>query len=75
MILPNKHVTTRASLLGQGMVILQHINRPRTVSALWERVKATGEIRSFERFVLAIDLLYMLGSVELKEGLISKVRI
>jgi|CXWL01.1.fsa_nt_gi hypothetical protein len=74
MILPTKHVTIRHSLIGQAMIVLQNINRPKTVSTLWDQVKANGQIRSYERFVLAIDMLFMLGAVELNEGLVRRVR-
>jgi len=74
MILPNKHVSIKRSLLGQSGLVLRHLKRPKTLSTLWEQVKTTGEVRSFNRFLLALDLLYMIGAVELDRGLIRRVK-
>jgi hypothetical protein len=72
MILPTKHISTRNSLLGIGATILVHLNSPRTVTSLWNSVSKAPEIGTFERFVLALDLLYMLGAVEIQEGLLHR---
>jgi hypothetical protein len=72
MILPTKHISTRNSLLGIGATILVHLNHPRTVTSLWSSVSKIPEVSTFERFVLALDLLYMIGAVELEDGLLRK---
>lgn len=48
-----------------------------TVSALWERVRKGRETRSgapitYRWFVLALDLLYMIGAIELVGGMIRR---
>ena len=72
MILPNKHLLPRNSLLGAGAVILALLGQPATVSALWEVAKQRREIHNYRRFVLALTLLYMLGAIELQDGLLVR---
>jgi hypothetical protein len=74
VILPNKHVTIKHSLLGQSMLVLQQLGRPKTVSTLWAQVQRQGGVRSYERFLLALDVLFMLGAVEFHENLLRKVK-
>jgi hypothetical protein len=71
--MPTKHVPLRSSLLGQSTVVLQRLQRPKTISTLWEQVRDTGEMKSYERFLLALDLLFILGVVEFDKGLLRKV--
>jgi len=72
MILPTKHISTRNSLLGVGAIIIEHLNHPRTVTSLWSDLSKLPEIATFERFVLVLDLLYIIGAIELEEGLLYK---
>lgn len=66
MILPTKHITVRDSLIGVGALLLRNLEKPLTVSTLWERVKEMPEVSTFERFTLAADLLFMIGAIEFK---------
>ena len=59
MIKPNKDIFLQYSLLGVGAYILKKINYQISVSALWNKVKDKKEIASFEKFVFALDFLYM----------------
>lgn len=72
MILPTKHISSNNSLLGVGAKILSHLNYPRTVASLWSDLCKAPEIATFERFVLGLDLLYILGTIELREGILYK---
>ncbi len=72
VILPTKHISTRNSLLGVGAKILEHLYYPRTVSSLWNAVSTMPEVATFERFVLTLDLLYIVGAVEMDEGLLRR---
>ena len=78
MILPSKHLSQERALLTVGSRILQHIQEPMTVSALWERLrthkKGTDSRRAFhyDKFVLALDLLFMIGAVSLKGGRLTR---
>lgn len=72
MILPTKHISTKQSLLGVGAELLVSLIRPRTVSSLWDEVRDRPTVATFERFTLALDLLYACGAVTLSEGLLRR---
>ena len=72
MILPTKHVSAEHSLLGVGALVLSRLGRPRTVSALWEDVRPSSQVATFERFSLALDLLYAIGAVDFRDGLLQR---
>ena len=79
MILPSKHLSQDRALLTVGARILQKLSQPKTVSALWEELpRKTEKTRnsalplSYDGFVLALDLLFLIGTVELQEGLLSR---
>lgn len=79
MILPSKHLHQDRALLTVGAQVLKCLDRPKTVSALWEEFhrgcvsnpNAAPRI-SYEWFVLALDLLYAIGAICLSNGLVSK---
>lgn len=73
MILPTKHLPQERALLTVGATLLAHLERPITVSALWQRVNsAVPPAPTFDWFVLALDLLHALGAVELRDGLLIR---
>lgn len=72
MILPTKHISTARSLLSLGATLLQRLKRPKTVAGLWDQVREVPEVGTFQRFVLALDFLYMLGAVDFADGLIIR---
>ena len=72
MILPTKHVTTKSSILGLGGLLLHKLDRPSSISGLWERCKGVDEVASFERFVIALDFLFILGSICFQDGVIVR---
>jgi len=73
LILPTKHVSEAESLLAAGALLLHELSRPRTVTELWEAVRG-NQIASFDRFVLAAELLYAIGAVSFRDGLLEKHR-
>ena len=83
MILPTKHLSQERALLTTGAKLLSQLTHPMTVSSLWENVvsqsnESGGRINvsvRYERFVLTLDLLYLIGAIELNEGLLSKVSV
>lgn len=71
MILPTKYIPTNQALIGAGAIILSELNRkPVNVSTLWEIVRDTSSIGNYERFILTLNMLYIIGSIELKNNLI-----
>lgn len=77
MILPSKHLSERRALLTVGGEILGLLDRPRTVSSLWEAMRAgkdrTRRRLSYDWFVLALDFLFLMNAVALRDGLIIKL--
>jgi hypothetical protein len=39
---------------------------------LWEKARKYGEINSYEKYILTLDLLYLLDIIAFKDGLIRK---
>ena len=77
MILPSKHLPHDRALLTVGGHILTILASPKTVSSLWEELNQLDQARGARRitydwFVLALDLLYSLGTIELDSGLIAR---
>ena len=75
MILPSKHLTNDRALLGVGAAILGHLDEDRTVSELWERVRADhshAEVPpSFDWYVLALAFLHAIAAIDYHNGVIS----
>lgn len=78
MILPSKHLPQERALLTIGAAILRHLSQPVTVSALWEGMpravvheKVSPPLR-YDSFVLALDLLFLIGAVEVRDGLLFR---
>jgi len=72
MIIPNKHLKLSNSLLGTGSILLKHLDEKQTVTSLWGRVRSLPEIRSFERFTLVLDFLFLVGIVRFENGLLKR---
>ena len=72
MILPDKHIRLSRSLLNVGAVLLGMMDTDHTVTELWDRAKKRREIRTFDRFVDGMDLLFLLGAVRFSEGVVSR---
>jgi hypothetical protein len=70
MILPNKNIYLRNSILGLGAIILEKFHRGDTVSSLWERVSNDTEINTFEKYILTLDFLYVIKAVNIQEGIL-----
>lgn len=78
MILPTKHIRPDRALLAVGGDLLASLREPTTVSRLWDDVRSrrgdAGEPApiNYDWFVLALDLLFIVGAVELDRGLLRK---
>lgn len=74
MILPTKRLRVEASLLGLGAEVIHLLDRPKTISGVWEEMKATRDREqsagslNYEWFVLSLDLLFAIGAVSLVDG-------
>lgn len=77
MILPTKRISAERSLLGVGARLLTHATEPKSVSQLWHDYRrdvesGAGRPVGFDWFVLALDLLFTMGLVELSGDLIMR---
>lgn len=79
MILPSKHLPQDRALLTVGAHVLTFLAHPKTVSALWEELNrhdsdlaVTPRRITYDWFLLALDLLYALGTIELENGLVAR---
>ena len=76
MILPSKHLSQDRALLSVGAKILQHLQIPKTVSAIWEELTKTSckiamPTIGYNSFILALDLLYSINAIEMEDGVLS----
>lgn len=74
MILPSKHISQDQALIGIGAILLKEVAQPQTVTSLWESVREERTVGTFERFVLALDMLHIVGAVSLENGLIVRTQ-
>jgi hypothetical protein len=78
MILPTKHIRGDRALIGVGGEVLRLLQQPMTVSRLWDEVRKARTMYtpsspiSYDWFVLALDLLFMMGAVSLDRGVLRR---
>lgn len=78
MILPTKHVRAERALIGVGAELLELLREPMTVSRLWNETRDRRSVASpdapidYNWFILALDLLYMIGAIHSKHGTVMK---
>lgn len=73
MIMPNKYIQEDDALIGAGAIVLSLLSSEQTLSDLWDKVKTSAKVSNFERFILTLDLLYLLGLIEFEDTNIVKV--
>ncbi len=74
MIMPSKYIREDAALIGVGGILLRGIENRRNISSLWEDVKANPAVATFERFVLALDFLFLLGLIDIENNEICRCK-
>jgi hypothetical protein len=78
MILPTKRLGVERAMLMVGAEILELLTEPKTVSRLWDELgrvmseRSSTRIVNYDWFVLTLDLLYMLGVLEMDHGRIRR---
>ena len=72
MILPSKHIKLSNSLINIGALLLNRLDGRYTVTLLWDKTRNLPELKNYERFTLGLDLLFMLGLIEYRDGLIMR---
>jgi len=73
VILPTKHTAANEALIGAGALILQQTSKPILLSNLWEAVKANPAVQTYERFILTLDMLHIIGVIDIEDNMIVRV--
>lgn len=79
MILPTKRLGPERAMLTVGAEILGLLTEPKTVSRLWDELthamneRSSLRIVGYDWFILTLDLLYMLGSIDIERGRIRRL--
>lgn len=77
MILPTKRISEERCLLGIGANILDLLENPKTVSRLWNDFKKQRKshqipIVTYDWFVMALDLLFILNTIDVEKGVLQR---
>lgn len=72
--MPSKYLKEDEALIGVSAALLSLIERNGNLSEIWESAKKIKAIGSFERFILALNFLYLLDLVDLHENKIVRTQ-
>ncbi len=72
MITPTKYISIENSLIGVGAEILKKLEKPKTVSTLWEQSKCIKGVKTYSIFTLTLDFLFMIDAVEFSDGFLRR---
>lgn len=73
-LMPDKHVSLGSSLLGVGATILRKLDKPSTITGLWDRCRPSEEVATFERFAAGLSLLFAVGAVSIENEVLVRSR-
>lgn len=68
MILPTKYLKEEDTLLCALAVIFENLESKQSLSELWDKIHNDESIYNYERFILALDLLYMLNIIDFNQN-------
>jgi len=76
MILATKGLALDRALLSVGAEVLRRLDRPKTVSRLWDQIRhrqsSLSDSVPYDWFLLSLDLLYLCGAVDFESGHIRR---
>jgi hypothetical protein len=72
--MPSKYLKEDEALIGVSAALLSLIEGNGNLSETWESAKKIKAIGSFERFILALNFLYLLDLVDLHENKIVRTQ-
>jgi len=84
MILPDKHLDADRALITVAAELLTLLSKAKTVSAIWNEFQRLHEVASnserepvitFDWFVLALDVLFALGTIEFVQGKVTRIAV
>ena len=70
---PTKYVPLEFSLLGIASILIEELHTNDTVTSLWDRVNRNDKIRTFNRFVEGLTLLYAANVLSIEDGVLTKI--
>lgn len=70
--MPTKNIKLKYSLINCGAIILDALNEDDTVSSIWEKVSSGRILVNYDKFILSMDFLYMVGAIDYQNGLIVR---
>ncbi len=73
MILPTKHINEHEALIGVGAIILKQLSAETDLSVLWDDIKENSAVGNYERFILGLNFLFLLGLINIKNNKITQV--
>ncbi|QQZ09619.1 ABC-three component system middle component 6 [Heyndrickxia vini] len=73
MIFPNKYIKLNNTLLGIAALTLSLLIEPMNMNLLWGKISNKRKDLTFDQFVLALDLLFVLGLIHFSENRIEKL--
>jgi len=71
MVLPDKHIRFAESLLGLGALVLETLDAPKSIDAVWKEVHSRMQCgafpaaHTFDNLVLSVDVLFAVRAVAL----------
>lgn len=75
MILPTKGISPQHALVSVGADILRLLDESKTISRVWDDFKRQNmrtDAVTFDWFVLSLDLLFVLGTIEFERGRVQR---
>ncbi|HRG95354.1 MAG TPA: hypothetical protein PLR99_03830 [Polyangiaceae bacterium] len=75
MILPTKGIQPRQALVTVGADVLRLLTEAKTVSRIWDelrKARSSADAVTFDWFVLSLDLLFLMGAIEIDRGRVRR---
>jgi len=73
MIMPTKYQREDEVLIGLGASLMRNIPSEISLSELWENSKNMYNVGTYERFILALDMLFIMGLINFEDNKIVRI--
>ena len=74
MILPGKHIKLSRSILNVSSVLIQNIDNKQSIATLYNKTISNSNIRTYEIFIMGLDLLFIFGLITLDDDRILRLK-
>ena len=74
MILPGKHIKLSRSILNVSSVLIQNIDNRQSIATLYNKTISNPNIRTYEIFIMGLDLLFIFGLITLDDDRILRLK-